>query len=73
MGPERFAEVDGSGDFVHRHPSGREKPGEVPQVDAGEDVPHLVTLDRSQARRAEEPGELGAAWTVWVAREMAAR
>ena len=65
--------MDGAGDFVDRHPACREKPREIPEVDAGEDVPHLVTLDRSQARRAEDPGELGAAWTVWVAREMAAR
>ena len=65
--------MDGARDFVHRHPSGRQEPGEVPQVDAGEDVPHLVALDGSQSGSAEDAGELGTAWAVWVAREMATR
>ena len=72
-GRESLREMDDAGDFIHLHASGREKPGQIPEVDAGEDVPHLVALDGSQSGSAEEAGELGAAWAVWVAREVGAR
>ena len=38
--PACRAKVDGAGDLVDGHASGPEKPGQVPGVDTGEDVPH---------------------------------
>ena len=49
--PACRAKVDGAGDLVDGHASGPEKPGQVPGVDTGEDVPHLVTFDGHALRR----------------------
>ena len=61
FGPARIGEVDGAGDFVDRQPASGEEPFEIPDADAGEDVPQLRPLASLEFGRAEGAREPGAA------------
>lgn len=70
FGPARIGEMDSPGDFVDGEPGPGKKPLEIPNSDAGEDVPELRPLPPFQLGRAKGARQRRAAWPLGHARQV---